>query len=271
MVTRLRTPVLRCLLLACMVVQGTGCVARYVRMEEKGITCGAAQQMALDAVRRMGYTIATATTPTPSGPGMITASRFEGATQHGLLVRVYCTTLGAEVEAQSQAGGWSELGVTEEFKRQFATVQATPSLPRAAAPQGVDILLTLERSATTGLNVDFGSLGLLPVRVRITNRTAQAYRLRVQEVVLQTADGQRAKPVPLAEVLKRLGASTVEGVPGEAGRYEAVRQQALGDREIDAEETVTGFLFFPFNAYTRARVVLIERESGEPEGFAIEL
>ena len=42
------------------------------------------------------------------------------------------------------------------------------------------------------------------------------------------------------------------------------------DSRIKPGETVSGFLLFPFKSFVRARVVLIDRASDEPEGFSIE-
>jgi hypothetical protein len=96
--------------------------------------------------------------------------------------------------------------------------------------------------------------------VRISNRSARVYAFRVKDVVLKTEDGGRARPLGFQDIGAQLS-------PVDADR---LQQKALTDRDIQAGETMTGFLFFPFKAYVRARVVLTDRASDEPEGFSIE-
>ncbi|HUI26528.1 MAG TPA: hypothetical protein VL403_10630, partial [Candidatus Kryptonia bacterium] len=86
-----------------------GCVARYVRVQENGLTCAEAQRVAIAAVRRMSYTIDSVTKPTPGSPGVITASRSAGTAIQSLVVQVFCTSLGAEIEAQTDQGGVAQL------------------------------------------------------------------------------------------------------------------------------------------------------------------
>jgi len=80
-------------------------------------------------------------------------------------------------------------------------------------------------------------------------------------VVLQTAAGDRARPVAISTVTAQLDAESAE----------AVRQHALPEGNVLPGTTVSGYLFFPFDAYTRARVEVTDLESNEPEGFSIEL
>jgi len=237
-----------------------GCIARYVRIEQKGLTCAEAHQIALETVHKLGYHIDDTSKPAPNAPGMIAATREEGTSKQALLVQIFCTSAGAAVEAKTEGGGLAELSLPSEFKHTFETTAAARPPTRAAAESGLDVLLTPERGNAADLGVDLSDLGILPVSMRITNRTARVYRLKTTEVVLQTADGGRVTPLKLADVTARLSPA--------AG--DALRQKVLTDRDVRPDETVTGFLLFPFNAYARARVVLIDRSSDEPEGFSIE-
>jgi hypothetical protein len=239
---------------------GSGCVARYIRMDEKGLTCTEAQRIAIVAVRRMNYTIDSVTKPTPGAPGVITATRTDGATTKGLMVQVFCTTMGASIAATSENGGLADLNFPAEFRRSFETAAATRAPERPPAASGLDVLVTPARGSTPDLGVDVGSLGVLPVSVRISNRSARTYGFHVKDVVLKTDDGERAQPLGISSISAQLS-------PADGDR---LRQKALGNCDIPAGETATGFLFFPFKAYTGARVVLIDRASDEPEGFSIE-
>jgi hypothetical protein len=238
----------------------SACLGRYVRIEQKGLTCAEAHQIAIAAVRKMGYTINDSMKPSPGAPGMITAARESGTSKQGMLVQVFCTTLGAEVEAKMEEGGLAQLSFPAEFRRTFEAAAAARLPARAAAESGLDVLLAPERGNVAELGVDLSGVGVLPVSVRITNRTPRAYRLRVKDVVLQTGAGDRVIALQVAGVAAQVSPAAAEGL----------RRQVLADRDIKAGETVAGFLLFPFKSYARARVVLTEESSGEPEGFAIE-
>ena len=238
-----------------------GCGARYIRFAEKGMTCTEAQRIAITAVQRMGYTVTDATKPAPGSPGVITASRSDGGHTQGLFVQVFCTTLGVEIEAKTDEGGLAQLQFPSEFKRSFEAAAANRGPQRAAAESGLDVLVTPERATgAPDLAVDLSGTGVMPVSVRITNHSARTYRFRATDVVLQSADGEKAKPVAVKDAIAKL----------EPAAAETVRQKVLADQDINPNQTLTGFLFFPFKSYTRARVVLTDRASGEPEGFSIE-
>lgn len=240
---------------------GSGCVARHVTLSEKGLTCTEAQHIAIDTVRRMGYTITESTNATPGTPGVILGSRTEGTSTRGLMVSVACTTLGADVEAKSDQTGISDLNFSSDFRRNFENATVSRPPPRPPAESGVDVLLTPERGSTVGdLGVDLGTAGVLPVSVRITNHTPRAYRFQVKDVRLQTATGDRVAALGNDALTHQLGSEAAA----------ALRQKTVHDQDIKPNETLTGILFFPFNAYTRARVELIDRQSDEAEGFAIE-
>jgi hypothetical protein len=239
----------------------SGCVARHVILSEKGLTCVEAQRIAIDTVRRMGYTITETTNATPGTPGVIIASRTEGTSTRGLMVSVACTTMGAQVEAKSDQTGINGLNFSSEFRRNFeaATVNRPP--PRPPAASGVDVLLTPERgSSFADLGVDLSTAGILPVSVRITNHTARAYRFQVKGVRLRTAAGDRIAALGSDALSAQVGSTAASGL----------QQKALRDQDIKPNDTLTGFLFFPFNSYTRARVELIDKQSDEAEGFSIE-
>lgn len=220
------------------------------------MTCTDAQKAAIAAVRRMNYTVETVTKPAPGTPGIVTAAREELGKRQGLVVQVFCTALGAEVEAKSDQGGLAQLTFPEEFRQSFEAAAKAQPPPRPAAESGLDVLLTPERS---GSGIDVGT-GLLPVSVRITNHTPRAYHFSADDVVLYAQSGDRVAPVSNRDLATQL----------DAARLEALRAKLVSDRDVGPNETLVGYLVFPFQTYVRARVVLTDRVSDEPEGFSIE-
>jgi hypothetical protein len=239
----------------------SACVARHILLSEKGLTCTDAERIAIDTVRRMGYSITDTTKATPGSPGMIIGTRTEGVDTHGLMVTVACTTLGAAVEAKSDQTGLSDLNFASEFRRNFEAATTSRPPPRPPAQSGVDVLLTPERGSNVAdSGVDLGAAGILPVSVRITNHTPRAYRFQVKGVQLQTAAGDRVAALGSDALAAQIGSDAAA----------AVRQKSVHDQDIKPNEALTGLLFFPFNSYSSARVELIDKHSGEGEGFAID-
>ncbi|HVN85995.1 MAG TPA: hypothetical protein VMW17_14235 [Candidatus Binatia bacterium] len=244
-----------------MVLASWGCVSRYVRIQEKGLTCAEAHRVAIAAVRRMSYTIDTVTKPTPGSPGVITASRSAGTGIQSVVVNVFCTSLGAEIEAQTDQGGVMEMSFPEEFQRNLQAATTVTTAKRAAAETGLDVLVAPERALDPAeLGSELSRVGVLAVSVRISNRTPREYAFRAADVVLQTDSGERVAATSPVKVAEQISPSAAT----------ALRQQVLQDRKIGANETAAGLLCFPFQSYTRARVTLTDRSTDEPEGFSIE-
>ena len=241
---------------------GTGCIARHIRMEQKGLTCGDAHRIAMQAVARMGYSMTEATKPAPGVPGIIVASRQDGTNKRTVMVSVVCTGQGAEVEAKPESAGVADLNFPAEFRRSFAAAAANQAPPRAAAEHGMDVLMMVERDGgREQLGDDLSAVGVLPVRVRLTNHTGRTYQFKMDRVAMVNPAGERVGPLSVDDLRKKLAA---EPPP-------TLRQKMLTAADIEPGQTVTGFLLFPFDSYSRARVELIDSASGEPEGFSIEL
>ncbi len=237
-----------------------GCGARFVKFEEKGITCTEAQNLAIKAVRKMGYTVDETMKPLPGTPGVIRASRMMGTSRQGMFVQVFCTVLGAEVEAKTEDGSLAQLNFASDFRRAYEAAVASKPPERAPAAEGLDVTITSERgSGSAALPVDLTNQGIFPTNVRISNNTSRTYSLRIRDVILNTTSGEKVKPLPLDKVTQGL----------EAQAAATVRGKALGDSQIPAHAVVSGFLFYPMQPYTRARVTLTDTADGEPEGFSI--
>ncbi len=230
-------------------------------MEEKGLTCGDAHRIALEAVGRMGYTVAETTRPAAGVPGIILASRQEGTKKRALMVSVVCTGQGAAIEAKPESGGMAEVNFPAEFRRSFTAAAANQAPPRPPAEHGMDVLMTFERDGgRQQLGIDLSAVGVLPVRVRITNHTARVYQFKADRVAMQNTAGERLAPLSVNDLRKKLAADPSP----------ALQQKMLTSADIEPGQTVSGFLLLPFDSYSRARVELIDRASDESEGFTIE-
>ncbi len=251
----------RLLMLTTLAMSVASCGARFLKFEEKGITCTEAQSLAIKAVRKMGYTIGETMKPLPGTPGVIRASRTLGSSRQGIFVQVFCTLLGAEVEAKTEEGGFTQLNFASDFRRAYESAVASKPPERAAAAEGLDVTVTSERgSGSTALPVDLSNQGVFPTNVRISNNTSRTYNLRVEDIVLITTTGEKVKPLALDKVTLGI----------EAQAAATVRQQALANSRVPAHAVVSGFLFYPMLPYVRARATLTDAADDEPEGFSID-
>jgi len=244
-------------------LQLSGCGARYVRFQEKGMTCTQAQGLAIRAVQKMGYGIDESVKPLPGFPGIIRASRaalVEGDKQK-LFVQVFCTSMGAEIEAKSEDGGVGQISFASDFRSAFDKVVSTIPPARVAAAQGLDVVVMPQSGAgTTEFPVDLSQRGIFPVLVRVTNNTTRTYQLKSKDVVLQTTSGEKVKSSPVDGVAQGLDPSAAAHV----------KERHLASGLVAPQATVTGLLYFPLQPYSRARVTLTDQADGEPEGFSIE-
>lgn len=236
------------------------CAGRYVRIEEKGMTCGEAQQLAIGAVQRLGYTIAEVTKAEPGSPGIVVGRREEPGRTARVLVQVFCTTLGAEIEAKAEGQGLQGLDFAGQFEKTFAAMAQARPAPRPLAETGVDVAVVVERPSASGLGVDLSGQGVAPVHLRIANRTSRKYRFETAAVQLQTADGRRVAPLS-SEALMAQWPGDLKG---------SIAPKLLRDGTIEPGQIVEGYVFVPFGAYRRARVTLTDIDNDESEGFSIE-
>jgi hypothetical protein len=230
---------------------------RHVLISQPGMTCVEAYRLAAQTVTRMGYVVGETVRPTPGTPGLIVASRGGGQEAPSMLVTVTCTRLGADIAASAEEAGLMTASASE-FKRTFQAVVANRPPPRAPASSGLDVLLTPEPDAA-GLGADLGRAGVLAVRMRLSNQTPRLYDFRVRDVSLRTTSGEVVSPLSKSDVIARFPAGSI-----------VVEQQGLRDQKLAPGTDVSGYLFFPLDTYTRARVELVDTESDEAEGFAID-
>src|SRR5206468_3238267 len=123
---------------------------------------------------------------------------------HHVLVQVFCTALGAQLEASVEGCRLDNLSFNSDFKQAFENVAAVRPPQRKIAESGVDVLVTQERPSNSDLGVDFTGTGILPVKVMITNNSKRIYGFKTSAVILQQADGQRIAALPMSEVKQKL-------------------------------------------------------------------
>jgi hypothetical protein len=237
------------------------------------VTCAEATKSAVDAVRRLGYTVTDVKRATAEEPGLIVGVRELGFTaanpvpggQNTIKVRVTCSDAGSSFEAVSDEGGLAQLNFPSRFssvvKKEVSTKRQRHTHPAEAA-RGLVLMMEPKRSAEAmaEFGVDLPAAGVTPVRLEIHNRSERSYAFDSGRVTLVTTQGKREKAMSAAAVAAKVAGGEV------ATR---LRERAIAEGEIAPGASRSGYLFFRASTYRRARVVLTDIESDEPEGFSI--
>lgn len=247
--------------------------SRAARVTEPMVTCREATKSAVDAVRRMGYTVTDVKRATVDEPGLIMGVRELGFTaanpvpggQNTIKVRVTCSDAGSSFEAVSDEGGLAQLNFPSRFssvvKKEVATKrrrQTRPAEPARGLVLTMDPVRSGESMAEFG--VDLPAAGVTPVKVDIHNRSERSYAFDSGRVTLVTTQGKREKALSVDAAAAKVTDSELAS---------KLRQRAIAEGEIAPGASCSGYLFFRASTYRRARVVLTDIESDEPEGFSI--
>jgi hypothetical protein len=247
--------------------------ARAARVSEPMLTCTEATNAAVQAVRRMGYSVTEVKRASPEQPGLVVGTQelgFQAANpvsggHNTMKVRVTCSDAGSSFEAVTDEGGLSSLNFPSRFssavKREVATKKVRQTRPAEAAR---GLIVTMEPArpddAFGVFGADLPGAGITAVRIDISNRSDRRYDFAADRVTLVTTQGKREKPMTADAAAK------LAGSPEAAAK---VRDKAISEGEIAAGAARTGYLYFRASTYRGARVTLTDIESEEPEGFSI--
>lgn len=247
--------------------------SRATRVSEPMVSCSEATHSAIQAVRRMGYTVTEVKRASAAEPGLVTGVRERGFApanpvaggQNTMKVRVTCSDRGSSFEAVSDEGGLAQLSFSSNFssvlKKEISTKTVRQTRP---AEEARGLIVTMEparpNDALAVFGEDLPGAGVTPVKVEINNRSDRRYSFEGDRVTLVTTQGKREK------ALSPDAAAAMAGLSASAAK---LRDKAIPEGEIAAGEARSGYLYFRASTYRRARVVLTDIESEEPEGFSI--
>jgi hypothetical protein len=249
------------------------CPQRHAVVRQSAMSCAELNQVAAGAVKRMGYNIDSFSPAAAEQPGKLEGSRRDYSDNtYRIVVELQCSASESVADAVSTVGCASQINFPNDFQQNFRASIARKKAQTAASlasdeQSGVRISIEPQRDADKALGVALSAADLMPVKVRIDNRTARAYRLEQGAISLVSEAGARVEGISAAEAAKRVARAT----PAEAASAEErLHRQGLQPGGIEANQTIEGYLFVPRQAYRKATVRLIDQEAEEPEGFTIE-
>jgi len=257
---------------------GSPLLVRPAHVREAMLTCADAEAAARGALLRMGYSITADTAPVAGAAGRVVGARDTGwspgtpeaGTLQTVTVTITCSDAGAELDAVSDEGVSGQLDFPTRFTAaaQASVTRKTMHVRASEAPeQGLLLNVEPQRAAAAraAFGVDLPAAGITPVKVEIVNRTRRRYAFSRAAVELVTVQGGRAAPLSATAAAAQLGQSS-----DRAAAEPALHAQEIADAELRPGATLTGYLYFRAAAYQRARVVLTDVDSEEPEGFSVE-
>jgi hypothetical protein len=253
-------------------------IVRPAHVNEPMLTCAQATRAAREALMQMGYTISAVESAKPDAPGKVVAKKETGwaaatpeaSSVNTVTVTVRCSDTGSEFDAVTDEG----IGTQLTFGQRFAAALKERANRKVIQPRATDepprgLILQVEpqrgSAARAAFGLDLPAAGVTPVRIDIRNRSPRRYGFRRERVELVTQEGSRARALSAAAAAKRVAPA------GQEATVEAqLRERLIADAEVSPGSSLSGYLYFDAAAYSRARVVLTDIDSDEPEGFSVE-
>jgi len=240
--------------------------------EQENMSCSEAVRVASGALLRLGYSPELVTAPQPGAPGKVIGHKNSGwaaatpepGTEYTATVTVTCSNQGAQFEAVTDEGLPASLTFGLDFRAAVEKVAARRiTRPRLNDQPETGLVIAVEPLRAADAAAEFGndlnSSGITAVRVKIDNHTDRTYDFTATGVQLVTSEGERVEPLGEARVAEL--ATSVTPI---------LRKKRIDDGTIAPNGALSGFLYFPYSAYRRATLVLVDQATEEEEGFSVE-
>jgi hypothetical protein len=263
---------------------------RQFDLKNQQLTCEQANEYAFRALQSMGFATTHFEPASVGRRGTLRGTRQELGVQD-VTVMIRCGGHGADIDA-SEDGKW--LGQVE-FKRGFylaftavaaqAAISDSVAREQAQRPleekkgKGLHVLLAPVRGLASKLDfdLDIAAGGVLPVRVTISNITLRTYSFDPNDFVLADKNGERVHPLSAADAARRIARALsqkaqdqIAAAPDPLEVTRRLQAKMFVGHSVSANQTLTGYLYFPLADYVKGRVTLEDQASEEAEGFVVE-
>jgi hypothetical protein len=267
---------------------------KQYELNDQPLSCDEGNRFAYATARAMGFNVLEFSPATPSTPGNLRGWRkWQGSAsgQQRIAVRISCSPTGTTIDANEDGAMLAQVDIKRGFHHAFTNIvsmraadeEMQEQIDAGTAPasqQRRDLQIVIEpvrgHESKLDFDVDLAAGGILPLRVRVNNHTARTYEIDPAATRLTATDRKRVSPLSPAQAGERLaGARGADGGKAPAD----LSAQAIGERlraklfsttTVRPGEKASGYLYFPLAEYHRGRVVVVEKESGESEGFLVE-
>jgi len=240
---------------------------------EAGLPCSEATAAARRALGKLGYEVVDVQPAQPGTPGKVVGRRNTGwklqtpepGADYETIIVVRCSDRGAEFEASSSETLFDRRNLKKELGPAL-TASAQQRVQRPRIPERVEQGMVIEMTPLRGSEAvaEFGAdllgAGILPVKVEIKNRTGRSYAFRGAQIEMISQEGERRRPLTESNLVAKQPPVILV----------RLREKLIADGDLAAGAEHGGYLYFEAAAYRRARVTLLDKETEETEGFAVE-
>jgi hypothetical protein len=265
---------------------------KQYELNNQPYSCDEANRLSYATARAMGFAISEFTPATPSSAGKIRGLRnWQGSAsgRQSILVRITCSPTGTTIDANEDGQLFGQIDLKRGFYQAFTNIVSMGAAEKEmeekidagtapASQQRHDLQIVIEpvrgQESKLDFEVDLAAAGLLPLRVNVNNRTPRTYEIDPSQTQLTAADRSRVRPLSPEEagrrVAKARGADGSQPVLSPETIGQRLRAKLLTAATVGPGDKASGYLYFPLAEYHRARVLAVEKESGESEGFLVE-
>jgi hypothetical protein len=283
-------------IVAAIVISAAACTppVKQYELNDQPFSCDEANRLSYATARAMGFAISEFTPATPGSPGAIRGRRnWQGSAtgRQSILVKITCSPTGSTIDANEDGQMFGQIDLKRGFYQAFTNIVSMGAAEKAmeekidagtapASQQRRDLQIVIEpirgQESKLDFDVDLAAAGILPLRVNVNNRTPRTYEIDPAETQLTAADRSRVRPLSPEQAGERIskargpdGSQPVTSLSAEV-LGERLRAKLLTAATVRPGDKASGYLYFPLAEYHRARVVAVEKESGESEGFLVE-
>ncbi len=225
--------------------------SRSFAIHETTLSCEEANRISYRVVEQLGYTVESFTPASAGGTGTVRGSRGSTGGKDTALVQITCSDNGVHVQAKPGGLTATNVEFPQAFFVRFQGMAGALRRGEAPKPPGqIQVVLTPLVGLEAKLEFGTEARQVFPVRVEISNTTDRSYILNTDRLVLLTPTGDRVPPLS-----------------GQEGAFPA---PALTSQTLPPGAQIKAYLYYPPGSYTGARGFLIEAQSQEREGFAVQ-
>jgi len=263
---------------------------RQFDLNDRPLTCEQANQYAYRSIQVMGFAITEFEPAAIGRPGTLRGWREHYDGTQRVTVAITCAAATAGVIASEDGRFLGQLEFKRGFYMTFTSLVSQAEANAAAATaeeqrpleqkraQGLQVLLQPVHGlgAKLDFDLDLAAGGVLPVLVTIVNVSSRRYTLNQEDIVLVEKDGTRVHALAAGAAAAQVGRALRQAAGDAAADVDdaaikaRLESRLFRSRSVTANETVSGYLYFPLAGYVKGRVVLEDVESEESEGVMVE-
>lgn len=227
--------------------------------------CSRATRVAHRTMVQLGYDVDELVEPTRSKAGRISGvKRGADGDAERASVRIECRDGGTRLQPIEGALVPSDWSFSRNFGYSFTTLAQRPDVEEPVRQVGLQVLL--ETLTPAAIQLDLGGPATTEeatlLRITVRNHTPRPVTLDAQRFALVASNGDPVTALDgdaLARVMTA-GAAAAE-----------VRGRLLRTTNVSARQTVIRYLVFPADDYRDAHVAITDAETGETEGFVVQV